>query len=38
MGSCLRALGRYIEAKNQYKKSISIKPDDSISRYNLANV
>lgn len=38
MGSCYRAQGRYLQSKSMYLKSISIKSDDAISRYNLANV
>ena len=31
-------LNRFAESRKYYKKSISIKPDDAISRYNLGNV
>ena len=38
MGSCYRAQGKYLLARSMYLKAISIKPDDAISHYNLANV
>ena len=38
MGACYRSLNRFMESRKYYKKSISIKPDDAISRYNLGNV
>jgi tetratricopeptide (TPR) repeat protein len=38
MGSCYRAQAKYLEARNMYLKSISIKSDDAITEYNLANV
>ena len=38
MGSCYRAQGKYLQSRSMYLKSISIKSDDAISQYNLANV
>ncbi len=38
MGSCYRALKQYSESRRYYMKAISIKRDDAISHYNLANV
>lgn len=31
-------MNKFMEARAQYKRSISIKPDDAISHYNLANI
>ena len=38
MGACYRSLNRFKESRKYYKKAISIKGDDAISRYNLGNV
>lgn len=38
MGSCYRAQAKYLQARSMYLKAISIKNDDVISHYNLANV
>lgn len=37
MGSCYRAQGKYLEARNMYLNAINLKSDDAISHYNLAN-
>jgi tetratricopeptide (TPR) repeat protein len=38
MGSVYRAKGKYLESRSMYLKAISIKGDDAISHYNLANI
>jgi protein O-GlcNAc transferase len=38
MGSCFKALGKYPEARNSYRRAIALAPDDAISHYNLANL
>ncbi len=38
MGTCYRSLGKYVEAKNSYLRTININQNDPISHYNLANL